>query len=142
MVRNNNNKKRNLLYRGVEYRSQFEVDVAKELFRKKRKKGGIDFDFGYELDVIPYVLERNYNPDFKIVKDNGETLYIEVKGYFDREDRGKMLAVKTQHPDLRICLLFLRNNKIDKRSKMTYADWANKNGFEYAVAEIPDDWLL
>lgn len=146
MVNNKNNRgsnarKQNLEYRGVVYKSQFEVDTAKELYRLSRKKGGFPFEFGYELDEIPYVLENNYNPDFKIVKENGETLYIEVKGFFDRDDRRKMLAVKAQHPKIRICILFLRNNKLDKRSKTTYTEWAQKNGFEFAVGEIPVEWV-
>ena len=133
--------KTNLTYRGVTYKSQFEVDVAKELYRLSRKKGGFPFEFGYELDEIPYVLENNYNPDFKIVKEDGSVLYIEVKGFFDRDDRRKMLAVKAQYPDTRICILFLRDNKLDKRSKTTYSQWAEKNGFEYAVGELPEEWV-
>lgn len=134
-------KSRDLTYRGVTYKSQFEVEVAKELYRIDKSKGKPSFKFSYEPDKITYVLENNYNPDFKIEKPNGETLYIEVKGLFDRADRRKMLAVKTQHPDIRVCILFLRDNKLDKRYDTRYSDWARKNGFEYAVGEIPDGWL-
>jgi hypothetical protein len=37
-------------------------------------------------------------------------------------------------------LFFAQDNKIP-RSKMRYSDWAKKYGFEYAVGEIPKEWL-
>jgi hypothetical protein len=61
-------------------------------------------------------------------------LIIEGKGYFKAADKRKMAAVKRQHPELDIRLVFYRENKKDIR-------WCLKNGFKYAVGKIPQDWL-
>jgi hypothetical protein len=54
-----------------------------------------------------------------------------------------MKAVKESHPDFDIRIIFQSpNNKISKRSKTTYAKWAEKNGFPWcAYYAIPVDWL-
>ena len=41
-------------------------------------------------------------------------------------------------------LRFVFNNskaKLSKKSKTTYADWCNKNGFKFADKLIPDEWF-
>lgn len=97
----------------------------------------------YEVDKLPFVQpekKRYYLPDFKL--PNG--VYIEVKGRLTLEDRQKMIWVKEQHPHIRICFIFGNgNNKITKRSKTTYLDWAEENGFEAIDVSqpIPKGWL-
>lgn len=98
----------------------------------------------YEPDKIKYTLpetKHTYTPDWKI----RENVYIETKGKFTAEDRKKLLAVKQQHPNVVIYLLFQRAyNKLSPKSKTTYADWAEKNGFEWAdynEHEVPEKWL-
>lgn len=97
----------------------------------------------YEVDKLPFVQpekKRYYLPDFKL--PNG--VYIEVKGRLTLEDRQKMLWVKEQHPEVRICFIFGNgNNKLTKRSKTTYLDWAEQNGFEAIDVSqpIPKGWL-
>jgi len=116
-------------------RSKFEEDVAKKYP-----------ELGYETDKLTYVVpakKRTYNPDWKI----RDRVYIETKGKLDRETIEKMLLVKEQNPDATIYLLFQRGtNKLRRGSKMTYLDWAKKNGFTAACwqqtrGEIPEDWL-
>ena len=84
------------------------------------------------------LLERKkYLPDFKV---NG--FILECKGRLTAADRKKMVAVKSQHPDKDIRLLFQFDNKLNPRSKTRYSMWAEKNGFKWALKEVPEAWLL
>jgi hypothetical protein len=115
------------------FKSGYERSVAANLASKKIK-------FQYEPDKFNYTLERTYCPDFKL--PNG--VYIEAKGKLDQETRSKMLAVKKNNPELDVRMIFMRGeNKLSKGSKMTYLDWAAKNGFPAADGtEVPDEWLV
>jgi len=96
----------------------------------------------YESEKVAYIIpasEHTYNPDFKL--PNG--IIIETKGRFVIADRKKHLLVKQQHPELDIRFVFTNSkNKINKKSKTTYADWCEKNGYKYADKEIPEEWFL
>jgi hypothetical protein len=140
-------KPKSLLYRGVTYASDFEITIRKALDRIyklfKRRKGSEDnFDFEYETEVFPYVLEKSYTPDWPIRRPDGTTIYVESKGNFDRDARAKMLAVKEQHPDKEFVLLFQRDNYLYRGAKSRYSNWAARHGFDYAVGCIPLRWLL
>lgn len=97
----------------------------------------------YEPDRIPFVqpsVDRYYVPDFKLA----ENVYVEVKGRLTIEDRKKMLWVTQQNPHITIYFIFGNaSNKLDKRSKTTYREWAQTNGFECTdVTEpIPRSWF-
>lgn len=55
-----------------------------------------------------------------------------------------MIKVKEQNPDKEFVLVFSNSkNKIHKRSKITYGDWAKKHGFRYVDEKdgIPEEWL-
>lgn len=92
----------------------------------------------HKTEKIPYSKDHVYIPDFQL--PNG--VIIEAKGYFPPEDRSKMLAVKNCNPDKDIRLVFLSpNSKLNKDSKTTYAQWAEKNGFQWASKHIPIEWL-
>lgn len=116
------------------FRSGLEEKVADEL-----KKSGVKFE--YETTKIKYVVPESvhsYTPDF--IFPNG--LIVETKGRFVAADRKKHLLIKKQHPELDIRFVFQNsNNKISKGSKTSYADWCNKNGFQYSDKRIPDEWL-
>ena len=45
-----------------------------------------------------------------------------------------MAAVKKQHPDLDIRMVFYSRSKTNIR-------WAEKYGFPYAIGKIPEEWL-
>ena len=77
------------------FRSGLEKDVANLLTEL-----GVTYE--YESTKIAYQISHNYCPDF--VLKNG--VLVETKGHFSQEDRRKMVAVKTQHPDLDIRLCF------------------------------------
>ena len=80
-----------------------------------------------------------YTPDFFL--GGGGNIIIETKGRFTAADRRKMVAVKRDHPDLDIRLLFMRNNKLTKRSHTTYTEWCDQHDYISAVGMPPDTWL-
>ncbi len=130
-----------LIYRGVQYKSKLEVEVAKLLYTA-RGKIKPKFKFDYEHCPFTYVLaEREYWPDFQIVRSDGSVIYIEVKGYLDRDAIRKMLAVKECHPLETFVFLFSKNNPIRKGAKMRYSDWCKKHGFDFSIGEVPERWL-
>ena len=95
----------------------------------------------YETDRLPYFLLKNYVPDFPIVFPDGRTMYLEVKGWLRPSDRTKMIAVKKNNPQADIRFVFGKDNKLHKSSKTTYSEWAIKNGFQYAIGEVPKEWF-
>lgn len=100
------------------------------------KSRGINFE--YETLKVPYVLERNYNPDF-ILTDYG--FIVEAKGLLDRESKAKMLAVKKQRPELDVRFVFMNASKKIPGSKQTHGEWASKNGYKWSEGTIPQEWL-
>lgn len=81
---------------------------------------------------------RHYTPDF--VLPNG--VIIETKGLFQTDDRQKHILVRGQHPLLDIRFVFSNAAaRIAKKSKTTYAAWADKLGFKWAHKVIPIEWL-
>jgi len=93
----------------------------------------------YEPDNIEYiqpVKNRKYNPDFKMAKN----IYIEAKGKLDLATRQKMVWFKECNPKVTIIFLFMNpDNKITKRSKTTYWQWAEKEGFMWL--DFRKDWI-
>ena len=96
--------------------------------------------YEYESTKVPYQIQHNYTPDFLL--PNG--VYLECKGYWEPADRRKIKAVKQQHPDLDLRMVFQSPfNKISKGSKTTYAKWCEKNDIPWtSFANIPIDWLV
>lgn len=108
-------------------RNKFESRTAKRL-----EVEGVDFE--YEVERLPYVIKGFYKSDFTIRCKSGKKIVIETKGYFRPEDKRKMVAVRKQHPDLDIRILFYSLNK-------SYIKWAEKHGFRWAVRELPTSWI-
>ena len=98
---------------------------------------GVQYE--YESEKISYTIQHHYCPDFVLPNH----VYLEAKGYWAPADRRKILAVKKDNPDMDLRMVFQAPyNKISKRSKTTYAKWADKNGFPWcAYYAIPIDWL-
>jgi hypothetical protein len=116
------------------YRSGLEEKVMKEL---DKLNAGAE----YECFRIPYTVPSSphfYTPDFLL--PNG--IVIETKGRFTVEDRKKHLLIKDQMPDIDIRFVFSNSkNKIRKGSKTSYADWCEKNGFQYHDKLVPTNWI-
>lgn len=103
------------------YKSLLEKDVAAHLESRRIK-------FQYEADTFQYVRPSHYTPDWKI----GPQIYLETKGEFAPSQRANLLAFKEQYPDVEIVMVFAQaNNKLNKKAKMTYAQWCDKNGIRY-----------
>lgn len=107
-------------------KNKFEIKTYAQLKRARVK-------FKYEEEKIPYILARHYIPDFVITTKTGK-VYVECKGYLRPEHKAKMVAVKKLNPNMDIRILFYATKK-------EYIKWAERNGFRYAVGEIPQEWL-
>ena len=80
-----------------------------------------------------------YTTDF-VLKRNG--VWIEVKGYLDGPDRTKLKEIRQQHPKIDLRLIFQRDNVIKgTKNKTRYSEWAEKNGFKWALGSVPKEWL-
>ena len=59
-----------------------------------------------------------------------------------KKDGDEHLLFKEQNPTIDIRFVFTNSkNKINKKSKTTYADWCDKYGFKYADKVIPEEWF-
>jgi hypothetical protein len=79
-----------------------------------------------------------YTPDFWLPSSS---IFIETKGRFTAADRRKMEAVILGNPEERFVMLFMRDNKIHKRSTTTYSKWCEDHGIEWSVMEPKEEWL-
>lgn len=132
-------------------RSKFEEKVGAQL-----DEAGMDYEYekySYEYDVplgkqrarcldcggTSLVRTAWYTPDFFL----GNGKIIEAKGRFTAANRRLILAVREEHEELRenLVMLFMRDNKIHKRSDTTYSMWCEANGVPYAVGEVDKSWL-
>jgi hypothetical protein len=77
------------------YRSGFESKVAADLEQ-------LGVAYRYESQSFDLVIPRSYTPDFFLAND----VVLEVKGFFDQEDRRLIKLFKEQHPsvDIRMVL--------------------------------------
>ncbi len=120
------------------FKGSFEPQVYKAL---KYFRNMFKFKMEYESEQLPYTLHRKYNPDFIIKLKDGRKIYIEVKGYLRSDDRAKLLAVKRDNPDIDLRIVFQKNNKLNKRSRTYYSDWAERHDLPFAIGEIPKEWF-
>ena len=63
----------------------------------------------------------------------GNGIYLEAKGKFDYIERRKMAAVRASHPEKDIRMVFMRDQKLSRTSKMTYGLWCDKHGIPWSV---------
>lgn len=106
-------------------KSKFERRFYDELLRR-------NLDFAYEADVLEYTLDLKYKPDWKV----DEGLFLETKGKFDYQERRKLLAVLRANPGKEVRMVFMRNQRLGKGSKMTYGEWCDKHNVRWSV--FPD----
>ena len=114
------------------YRSQFERKLATFL-----ECAGTHFS--YETSVINYKRASVYVPDFYLPEVG---FFIEAKGYFSPQDRGKHLLVKRENPKIQVRFVFQNAYQtLSKKSSTTYAKWCEQHGFLWAHKVIPTSWL-
>jgi len=101
------------------FRSKFEETIAKVL------QG-----FEYEPITIPYVINRNYRPDF-VHAATGTV--VECKGFFRDGDTKKYTSVRDSLPKGQrlVFVLMHPNKKIRRGAKMTMAEWCDKEGITW-----------
>jgi hypothetical protein len=124
--------------------SEFEYNLYKEIEAKLPKGATIE----YEPEELEYVIHAKYRPDFVITFRDGRKLYVEAKGngrQCDQTTRAKKVAVKEQHPDKEIFIVFYADGRIGgvkKRKRGGYykqSEWAERNKFKYSIRHIPDE---
>lgn len=121
-------------------RSNFEYEVYKGIKNSIPKRTTVE----YEVDSFRYTTTHDYIPDFSINLGGNKVIYIEAKGLgraFDYASRNKMIAVKEQHPEADIRIVFMSDRPFRKGGKMRPSDWAKKYGFPFAIGEIPKEWF-
>lgn len=103
----------------TQYRNTYEARCAAQLGP----------EFAYEPIKLTYTITHTYLPDFVDVV--GKRI-VEAKGYWDADDRRKILAVKAQHPDYSIEIHFQNPDlKISKGSATSYGDWCDRQGIAW-----------
>jgi hypothetical protein len=104
----------------TKYRNKFESDVGEQL------KG-----WQYEPRKYPYIIKRNYTPDF--VKDD---LLVECKGFFRSGDTKKYISIRDSLPQNELVFVLTNpNKKVRKGSKITMGEWCDKEGFKWFIKE-------
>ena len=122
------------------------IERMRNMARKLRSKfeghvcGKLKGPFTYESHRIDYSTaptRHHYTPD--VILSNG--IIVEIKGRFLTADRHKHILIARQFPNLDIRFVF-QNPKLSiyPGSKTTVADWADRNGFIWAVKEVPEEW--
>lgn len=125
------------MQKGLKHLPTFKSKLEEQVWAKLK----VEFpQTKYEPDKFPYLqpeIDRTYTPDFKTGRRN---IYLEAKGKLDLETRKKMVWFKDCNPNVRIIFLFQNaDNKLTKKSKTTYGEWATSNGFEWL--DYRKDWL-
>ena len=109
------------------YRSGLEATFAKILPKRQ---------FSYEPYNVPYVMHRNYKPDF-VHKKTG--IMIECKGFFRAGDTMKYKSIRDSSDKELVFLLSDPNKKIRKGAKMTMGQWCDKENFKFfPIAETKE----
>ena len=114
------------------FRSGFEGRVASYLTG--------EINWSYEGRSFDLLIPRSYTPDFFL--ENG--VVLEVKGYFDAEDRRLIKLFREQHSDVDLRMVLQKpHQKLTKTGKMTYATWCDKHNVPWCEGPtVPTGWLL
>ena len=98
----------------------------------------------FHPDKISYVVHHKYEPDFEYTDNDGLTWLIEAKAIFnDSSEAAKYNWIAKALPeDVMLVFLFEKPDapihwkaKRKDGTKMTYREWATKNGFLVFTAE-------
>jgi hypothetical protein len=107
------------------YKSKFEESIAIALRSNK-------LPIHYEAQKFEYQTSHTYTPDWKV----NDSLYIESKGLWDAKDRTKHKLVRANNPEVKFIMCFQNPNlKLSKKSKTTYAQYCDKQGWKWCTIE-------
>lgn len=133
---------------GHEFRSKFELGLAKQLKEAKVKYDYEKESYEYFTKVTnglcddcsgTHVVQRRwYTPDFFL--PNG--IVLEAKGHFTAPNRVTLKAIREAHPTLDLRLVFQANNRISRSSETRCSDWCDQFGFKWTIKTIPEEWLI
>ncbi len=122
------------------YRNRFEQQTAISIAEHGVKSA-------YESTKLDYTVSGRYLVDFEILTATSKKIYIETKGNglsFDGHVKRKLIAVKQQHPEIDLRIVFYSDGKCGPKRKdgtfMRQSDWATKYGFKWAIKTIPEEW--
>ncbi len=96
--------------------------------------------FDFEPFMVPYVVHRDYKPDF-VHSHTG--LMVECKGFFRAGDTQKYKAIRDSL-DRNTELVFLLsdpNKKLRKGAQMTMGEWCLKEGFKVYTLDTVENLL-
>lgn len=95
--------------------------------------------FKYEPYKVPYVVYRDYIPDFVHTDASGMSYLIECKGYFRQGDTQKYKAIRDsiENSEL-VFLLSDEYKKVRKGSKMTMGQWCAKENIPHFTMKTLD----
>ncbi len=88
-------RRKKIKYKGLIFKSKWEVNVAK-FFDSK------NIEWKYEDKIYNLSETTSYNPDFSIYEKGNFVKHIEVKGYFREENRKKFEDFKFKYPKIKI----------------------------------------
>jgi len=95
------------LQKEISVQGTYELKYAQYLNKNSlRWNRGKDISLYYQLNETD--ITKTYYPDFYLIDTNE---YVEIKGYFSSENIIKMDAVKKQHPEKQIKILFFEDLK-------------------------------
>lgn len=133
------------------YRTQFEATIAEELTSK-------EVAFEYEPTRLRYTdqggRKRITQPDFFLkARSNDPTrgMFVEAKSLLKRDHLSKYESLKETRPEVDLRFVFEEPERTignlttedgsGERVSLTYADWADMNGFKWNGEAVPNAWL-
>jgi hypothetical protein len=125
-------------YQKTDFKSPLEYNVYQYLMKLAEK---YKFEIEYEAEEIEYTITKKYIPDFVLTFPDGRKSYIEAKGYLRGEDRTKLVSVLHCNPGIPLHIVFAKNNKLSRKARSRYSDWAERYNLPYALNRIPVEWL-
>lgn len=118
--------------------SKFKSEFERRFVNDLENRG---IEYAYEAEKFHYSVPKSYRPDFKVGK-----FFIECKGYHRgiHQYLHSFIHFKRQHPNVDVRFVFdvgISTKRVSKTTKMTFADWANRNNIKWAEEIIPEEWL-
>jgi len=124
----------------------FIMPIRKKTIKNSRYRSSLEAKFAsnnsgkgyqYEPFSLPYVMKRNYKPDFVI-----DDVLIECKGFFRPGDTLKYKSIRDSLPDYELVFVLSDpNKKVRKGSKLTMGQWCVKEGFKHYTLDNTDELI-
>lgn len=107
------------------YRSAWEANYARYL--KWLKENQQIKDWFYEDREWEFPVKRGnrfYKSDFRVIENNGDEIFYEVKGWMDRDSKTKLNRMSKYYPDVRIIVVDGKQySALSKQMKPLIEEW-------------------